>query len=83
MGGFVPLGYDGKDRRLLVNDARAARVRQSLQGFAETQSGAKLVQALRAEGAPSKPGRLFTKSDIYWVLSNRTYLGEAMHNGKS
>jgi hypothetical protein len=83
MGGFVPLGYDAKDRKLLVNDAEAALVRRIFEGFIETESGTKLVQALRAEGATTKRGRAFTKSDIYRVLSNRTYLGEAMHKGKS
>jgi DNA invertase Pin-like site-specific DNA recombinase len=83
MGGFVPLGYDARDRKLLVNDAEAALVRRIFEGFVETESGTKLVQALRAEGNLTKRGRVFTKSDIYRVLSNRTYLGEAMHKGKS
>jgi DNA invertase Pin-like site-specific DNA recombinase len=83
MGGFVPLGYDAKDRKLLVNDAEAALVRRIFEGFVETESGTKLVQKLRAEGATTKRGRAFTKSDVYRVLSNRTYLGEAMHKGKS
>ncbi|HEV7265583.1 MAG TPA: recombinase family protein [Falsiroseomonas sp.] len=83
MGGFVPLGYDARDRKLLVNDAEAALVRRIFEGFVETESGTKLVQALRAEGATTKRGRAFTKSDVYRVLSNRTYLGEAMHKGKS
>ncbi len=83
MGGFVPLGYDAKDRKLLVNEAEAALVRRIFEGFVETESGTKLVTMLRAEGATTKRGRAFTKSDVYRVLSNRTYLGEAMHKGKS
>jgi DNA invertase Pin-like site-specific DNA recombinase len=83
MGGFVPLGYDAKDRKLLVNEAEAALVRRIFEGFVKTESGTKLVKALRAEGATTKRGRAFTKSDVYRVLSNRTYRGEAMHKGKS
>jgi len=83
MGGFVPLGYDARDRRLIVNEAEAALVRRIFEDFVKTESGTKLVQALRAEGATTKRGRPFTKSDVYRVLSNRTYLGEAMHKGKS
>jgi DNA invertase Pin-like site-specific DNA recombinase len=83
MGGFVPLGYDARNRKLLVNEAEAALVRRIFEGFIGTESGTKLVQALRAEGATTKRGRAFTKSDVYRVLSNRTYLGEAMHKGKS
>src|SRR5204863_1424340 len=33
MGGFVPLGYDVKDRKLLVNDTEATTVRTIFQRF--------------------------------------------------
>ena len=79
----MPLGYDARDRKLHVNDAEAALVRRIFEGFVETESGTKLLQALRAEGHLTKRGRAFTKSDIYRVLSNRTYLGETMHKGNS
>ncbi len=81
MGGYVPLGYDVRDRKLVVNDAEAALVRRIFQGFVETESCTKLVQVLRAEGATTKRGRPLTKSDIYRILSNRVYLGEAVHKG--
>jgi DNA invertase Pin-like site-specific DNA recombinase len=81
MGGFVPLGYDVRDRKLVVNDAEAALVRRIFQGFVETKSCTRLVQVLRAEGATTKRGRPLTKSDVYRILSNRVYLGEAVHKG--
>jgi hypothetical protein len=81
MGGFVPLGYDVRDRKLVINDAEAALVRRIFQGFVETESCTKLVQILRAEGATTKRGRPLTKSDVYRILSNRVYLGEAVHKG--
>jgi DNA invertase Pin-like site-specific DNA recombinase len=81
MGGFVPLGYDVRERKLMVNDAEAALVRRIFQGFVEMESCTKLVQVLRAEGATTKRGRPLTKSDVYRILSNRVYLGEAVHKG--
>ncbi len=81
MGGFVPLGYDVRERKLVVNDAEAALVRRIFQGFVETESCTRLVQILRAEGATTKRGRPLTKSDVYRILSNRVYLGEAVHKG--
>ena len=81
MGGYVPLGYDVRDRKLVVNDAEAALVRRIFEGFVETESCTKLVQVLRAEGASTKRGRPLTKSDVYRILSNRVYLGEAVHKG--
>jgi DNA invertase Pin-like site-specific DNA recombinase len=79
MGGFVPLGYDVRERKLVVNDAEAALVRRIFQGFVEMESCTRLVQALRADGATTKRGRPLTKSDVYRILSNRVYLGEAVH----
>ncbi len=55
-------------------------MRRIFEDFVKTESGTRLVQALRAEGATTKRGRPFTKSDVYRVLSNRTYLGEANHS---
>jgi site-specific DNA recombinase len=81
MGGFVPLGYDVRDRKLVVNEAEAALVRRIYRGFVELESATKLVQALRAEGATTKRNRPLTKSDVYRILSNRVYLGDAVHKG--
>ncbi|WP_372624702.1 recombinase family protein [Falsiroseomonas sp.] len=81
MGGFVPLGYDVRERKLVVNDAEAALVQRIFQGFVEMESCTKLVRTLRAEGATTKRGRTLTKSDVYRILRNRVYLGEAVHKG--
>jgi site-specific DNA recombinase len=81
MGGYVPLGYDVRERKLMVNDAEAALVRRIFQGFVEMESCTRLVQALRTEDATTKRGRPLTKSDVYRILSNRVYLGEAVHKG--
>ena len=56
MGGKVPLGYDVRDRKLVVNEAEAARVRRVFELFAETGSGVETVRRLRAEGVTSKRG---------------------------
>ncbi len=81
MGGYTPLGYDARDRKLMVNEAEAALVRRIFQGFVETESCTKLVTMLRAEGVTTKRGSPITKSDVYRILCNRVYLGEAVHKG--
>jgi site-specific DNA recombinase len=81
MGGFVPLGYDVRERKLVVNEAEADLVRRIYRGFVELESATKLVQAMRAEGATTKRARPLTKSDVYRILSNRVYLGDAVHKG--
>ena len=81
MGGWAPLGYDIRDRKLVVNPAEAQLVRRIFQGFVEMESSTKLVQVLHTEGVTNKRGRGLTKSDVYRILSNRVYLGEAVHKG--
>jgi hypothetical protein len=36
MGGYVPLGYDVVDRKLIVNEAEAAQVRTMFELFARS-----------------------------------------------
>ena len=81
MGGFVPLGYDVKDRKLVVNEAEAATVRMIFERFTKIGSATALVRALRAEGVTGKRGKLIDKGYLYKLLNNRVYIGEAVHKG--
>jgi DNA invertase Pin-like site-specific DNA recombinase len=82
MGGKVPLGYDVVARKLVVNEDEAPRVRRVFEIFVETGSGIETANRLRAEGATSKSGRPLDKGDVYKLLNNRTYVGEAAHKGQ-
>jgi site-specific DNA recombinase len=81
MGGFVPLGYDVMDRKLVVNKSEAATVRMIFQRFIKIGSATELVRALRTEGVRGKRGKLFDKGYVYKLLNNRVYVGEAVHKG--
>ena len=81
MGGFVPLGYDVKDRKLVVNEAEAATVRMIFERFIKIGSATELVRKLRAEGICGKQGKLVDKGYVYKLLNNRVYIGEAVHKG--
>jgi site-specific DNA recombinase len=81
MGGFVPLGYDVKDRKLIVNQADAKKVRMIFERFIKIGSATTLVRTLRAEGVTGKYGKLVDKGYIYKLLNNRTYIGLAVHKG--
>src|SRR5205085_3713789 len=61
MGGFVPLGYDVKDRKLIVNEVEAAIVRMIFSRFAKTGSATALAGALRAQCVRGKRGKLVDK----------------------
>jgi site-specific DNA recombinase len=55
MGGNVPLGYDVKDRKLVVNEPEASTVRMIFQRYAELGS----VALLRAESPRAQFGITF------------------------
>jgi DNA invertase Pin-like site-specific DNA recombinase len=93
MGGHPPLGYDVRDRKLVVNPAEAELVRLIFRRFLDLGSALLLIRELNAEGHRTKSwttqagtfrkGRPFDKGTLYKILRNRTYLGEAVHKGQS
>jgi DNA invertase Pin-like site-specific DNA recombinase len=83
MGGFVPLGYDVKDRKLVVNEAEAALVRRIFERFIQLGSVTLVVRELQAEGRLTKRGRPFDKGIVYKLINNRVYVGDAVHKGMS
>lgn len=54
MGGTVPLGYDVKDRALIVNEAEASTVREIFQDYLRLGSVAGLLKHLKQRGIVSK-----------------------------
>jgi DNA invertase Pin-like site-specific DNA recombinase len=81
MGGKVPLGYRVENRKLVVDQPEAARVRRIFALFAETGSGIETMRRCRAEGITTRSGRLIDKGDLYKILHLRTYIGEVAHRG--
>jgi len=81
MGGWAPLGYDVKDRKLVVNEAEAAKVRRIFERYLETGSVTMLARSLAAEGVTSKRGKPVDKGFLCKTLNNRIYVGEAVHKG--
>ncbi len=89
MGGVPPLGYDAKDRKLVVNEREAKTVRHVFQNYVALGSVRLLKQALDAHGILSKKrmsaagrrsgARAFTRGALYLMLQNRIYLGEIVH----
>jgi site-specific DNA recombinase len=81
MGGYVPLGYDVHDRKLVINDSEAANVRMVFERFVEIGSATILARELRCAGFRSKQGALVDKGYLYRLLNNRVYRGEVVHKG--
>jgi site-specific DNA recombinase len=83
MGGFVPLGYDVRDRKLVVNQAEAKVVRMIFERFASLGSATIVARVLRAENIRNKRGKHIDKGVIYRLINNRVYLGEAVYKDVS
>jgi DNA invertase Pin-like site-specific DNA recombinase len=93
MGGQPPLGYDARDRKLVVNDAEAQVVRHIFRRYRELKSVRLLKTELDAEGILSKVrrgadgsqygGRPLARGALYLMLANRAYRGEIVHKGHS
>jgi hypothetical protein len=81
MGGFVPLGYAVKDRKLVINEREAATVRMIFERFVKVGSATALARGLAAEGVTTRRGRPVDKGFLYKLLNNRVYVGEAVHKG--
>ncbi|WP_223425484.1 recombinase family protein [Tateyamaria pelophila] len=83
MGGVPPLGYDVRDRKLVVNLEEAAKVRMVFERFVEVGSATVLARDLRRDGFRNKQGTLIDKGYLYRLLNNRVYRGDAVHKGKA
>jgi len=83
MGGWAPLGYEVKDRKLVVNEVDARLVRSIFQRFLKVGSATVLARELIAENVRNKYGKLIDKGILYKILSNPVYIGVAVHKGAS
>ena len=91
-GGTVPLGYDAKDKKLVINKTEAQTVRTIFQLYLELRSFGKLVAELdrrrivtkrrNTKVAKYQGGIPFTYGPLAYFLKNRIYIGETHHGGK-
>jgi DNA invertase Pin-like site-specific DNA recombinase len=81
MGGTVPLGYEVRDRKLVVNEGEAATVRRIYANYLALGSVRLLEEQLKAEGVVGKSGRPLARGALFHMLQNRVYRGEVVHKG--
>jgi site-specific DNA recombinase len=92
MGGYPPLGYDVRDRRLVINQAEAEQVRAIYELYLERGSVRLLKRELDRRSVVSKVrisrrglrsgGHSFYRGALYELLANPIYLGEIRHKGE-
>jgi len=91
MGGLPSLGYDVKDRKLVVNGTEAETVRHIFRRYTELKSVRELKDDLECAGVVSKVrtaadgsqygGQSLSRGALYLMLQNRIYRGEIVHKG--
>jgi DNA invertase Pin-like site-specific DNA recombinase len=91
MGGLPPLGYDVRDRKLVVNQEGAKTLLHIFRRYVELRSVRALKAELDAAGIRSKRrtfadgrvwgGHKLSRGALYLMLQNRIYRGEITHKG--
>src|SRR5260370_4724622 len=81
MGGWAPLGYEVRDRKLIIHEADAERVRSIFKRFVQLKSATLLARELVMASAKNRYGHLLDKGVLYRLLNNRVYIGDAVHKG--
>ncbi len=89
MGGYPPLGYDIRNRRLVPNSAEAETVQLIFQRYTELRSIVKLGQDLKARGIKGKSWKTqkgkvhkaghLTNGGLQRLLRNPIYIGKIRH----
>ena len=79
MGGRVPIGYERKDKKLIIETSGAAKVKKIFEKYIELKSVPKLKTYLACENIRTNTGKNFDKGQLYHILQNKTYTGKIVH----
>jgi len=92
MGGTPPMGYEAKDRTLVVVPETAEIVRSIFRTYLEVGSVPALVRALKEQGIRTNRrklsdgrevgGRTFQRGQLYQMLANPLFIGRIRHKDK-
>jgi site-specific DNA recombinase len=92
VGGMAPLGYETKDRKIVVVEEEAERVRTIFRSYLKLDSLDRLMADLRKRGIVTKMRSLksgqtvggipFTRGPLAHLLRNRFYIGEVVFKGE-
>ncbi len=93
VGGVVPLGYQVRDKKLLVNEDEVRTVRMIFERYLALGSLPALQRELRTQGIVTRRRTLssgkiiggvhLTNGPLAYMLRNRLYLGEINHRDQS
>ncbi|MET2829328.1 recombinase family protein [Mesorhizobium shangrilense] len=92
MGGRVPLGYEVRDRKLVVNDRDANMVRYLFRRYLELKSVLALADEFNGQQRDETQTELgsqggarrghWSRGKLYYLLSNKLYIGRVKHHAE-
>lgn len=91
MGGYPLLGYDVKNRKLVINEEEAEIVKTAFEQFEISESCTMVVDLLNKKGFRTKVrahanrhcgGKLFSAKEVRKMLTNPYYKGYVTHKGE-
>ena len=92
MGGMVPLGYDVKNRKLIINEGEAKSVREIFRQYLRLGCVRELQQSLARQQIRAKErtdekgnktgGGGFSRGALYQLLKNNLYIGQIHYRGE-
>ncbi|WP_264374361.1 recombinase family protein [Wolbachia endosymbiont (group A) of Platycheirus albimanus] len=83
MGGNVPLGYDVKEKELIINEKEAKVIKHIFERYMELRSMAELARELNREGYRTKAkSDIFKKATVRRIITNPIYMGKIRHYEK-
>ena len=82
-GGIPPLGYDIKDKKLIINEHEAEAVRIIFEMYADGCGYSEIIKTLNKKGYKTKLGKSFGKNSLFEILRNEKYKGIYTYNKSS
>jgi site-specific DNA recombinase len=89
MGGPLPLGYEVKDRKLIINEEEAAEVRFIFETYTKVKSVFELTKIVNKKGMRTKKrtmkdgrkwgGKEYMRPVLYGMLNNPIFNGKIVH----
>ncbi|MCA9419851.1 MAG: recombinase family protein [Nitrospira sp.] len=80
-GGIVPYGYSVEAKQLIIHSKESARIRFIFQYFSQEGSLSRLRMALHHRSWYPRTGRLWSKTQLDYILRNPLYVGKIRFNG--
>ena len=81
MSGFSPIGYELKEKKLVIDEKNAEKVKIIFEKYLEREGVPELKRYLDDNEIKTRSGLNFSKGNLYKILANQAYIGKVAHKG--